>query len=200
MGKVMSVMMRKANRFNVENRAHRLLDKEKRDIAPKFESNLRDMERVLKEEPDYIEKQSRKDTGLDNRLKQVYVTSKDTFIDLEKRQAENPNRPLPLDRAVVQDFEYGFMEPSRVTPGRCTLRQAMQFITDHNSDPEKWTRQKIAEEYKLKEENVGKILDYFRSFQIYIPDKHKRENILRVQPRSNKSLPLSDSSDSDKKQ
>lgn len=44
----MSVMMRKANRFNVENRAHRLLDKEKRDIAPKFESNLRDMERVLK--------------------------------------------------------------------------------------------------------------------------------------------------------
>lgn len=59
---------------------------------------------------------------------------------------------------MVQDFEYGFMEPSRVTPGRCTLRQAMQFITDHNSDPEKWTRQKIAEEYKLKEENVGELV------------------------------------------
>lgn len=29
-----------------------------------------------------MEKQSRKDTGLDNRLKQVYVTSKDTFVRL----------------------------------------------------------------------------------------------------------------------
>lgn len=47
MGKVMSVAARKANRFNVENRAHRVLEREKPIPAPKYESNLRDMERTL---------------------------------------------------------------------------------------------------------------------------------------------------------
>lgn len=47
MGKVMSVVARKANRFNVENRAHRVLEREKPVPAPKYESNLRDMERTL---------------------------------------------------------------------------------------------------------------------------------------------------------
>lgn len=48
MGKVMSMVARKANRFNVENRAHRVLEREKPTPAPKYESNLRDMERTLK--------------------------------------------------------------------------------------------------------------------------------------------------------
>lgn len=49
MGKVMSVAVRKAKRFNVENRAHNFLEKtkEKPIAAPKFESNLRDLDRVL---------------------------------------------------------------------------------------------------------------------------------------------------------
>lgn len=51
MGKVLSVATRKARRFNAENRAHRHLDKEKLEAAPKFESNIRDYEQVLKGEP-----------------------------------------------------------------------------------------------------------------------------------------------------
>lgn len=47
MGKAMSMVARKANRFNVENRAHRVLEREKPTPAPKYESNLRDMERTL---------------------------------------------------------------------------------------------------------------------------------------------------------
>lgn len=47
MGKVMSVVSRKINRFNVENRAHRILEREKPVPAPKYEGNLRDMERTM---------------------------------------------------------------------------------------------------------------------------------------------------------
>lgn len=112
----------------------------------------------------------------------------------------DPERPLPLDRHAVDDFEYGFKEPEKVALGRCTLRQAIKFISDHQSDSETWTAVKIANEYKLKETNVGKwknidsqnckifysffilftgnILNHFKTFQIYIPDKQKPENIL----------------------
>lgn len=48
MGALASKAMRKVQRFNVENRAHRVLDREKPIAAPKFESNLRDMQKVLK--------------------------------------------------------------------------------------------------------------------------------------------------------
>jgi NADH dehydrogenase [ubiquinone] 1 alpha subcomplex assembly factor 4 len=48
MGKVMSVAAAKVQRFNVENRAHKLLAQDKIRPAPKFESTVKDLERVLK--------------------------------------------------------------------------------------------------------------------------------------------------------
>lgn len=50
MGKVMSVVLAKAQRFNVENRAHKVISQSKPNPAPRFESNLKDLERVLKGE------------------------------------------------------------------------------------------------------------------------------------------------------
>lgn len=48
MGKIISVMSRKANRFNVEARAEKIISKDKQTAAPKFPSNVADMDRVLK--------------------------------------------------------------------------------------------------------------------------------------------------------
>lgn len=48
MGKIISVMSRKANRFNVEARAEKIISKDKQQAAPKYPSNLSDMDRVLK--------------------------------------------------------------------------------------------------------------------------------------------------------
>lgn len=47
MGKVMSMVASKLNRFNVENRAHRILERAKPVPAPKYESNIQDMQRAL---------------------------------------------------------------------------------------------------------------------------------------------------------
>lgn len=47
MGKVFSMVARKSNRFNAENRAARIISKEKPVAAPKYPSNVEDMGRVL---------------------------------------------------------------------------------------------------------------------------------------------------------
>ncbi|XP_017873355.1 PREDICTED: protein NDUFAF4 homolog [Drosophila arizonae] len=177
MGKVMSMVARKANRFNVENRAHRVLEREKPTPAPKYESNLRDMERTLELDPDFVSKLNTKDASLDTRLKDVYVTSKDQFIQ-RVVQRQGADRPLPLDRTTPTDFEYGYMEPTKVSSGRCTLRQAMQFINDHQQDSEEWTASKIADQYKLKEPHVANILYYFKTFNIHIPDQKYKDKLL----------------------
>lgn len=65
------------------------------------------------------------------------------------------SRALPLDRKPVDDFEYGYKEPVKVSRGRVTLRQAIQFITDHQTEPEVWSAKRIADEYKLKQSIVG---------------------------------------------
>lgn len=98
------------------------------------------------------------------------------------------------------DFEYGYMEPPQALRGHCTLRQALQFINDHQIDPETWTARRIAEDYKMKEPHVGNtielwqtdkfvsipslfsvsvnILYYFKTFSVYIPDKKFKEKWL----------------------
>jgi NADH dehydrogenase [ubiquinone] 1 alpha subcomplex assembly factor 4 len=48
MGKAMSLVARQANKFNVENRAHKVISQSKPKAAPKFSQNLQDLERVLK--------------------------------------------------------------------------------------------------------------------------------------------------------
>lgn len=48
MGKVLSIALRKAQRFNVENRAQRVISQPKPKPAPKYESNLKDLEKILR--------------------------------------------------------------------------------------------------------------------------------------------------------
>ena len=48
MGKVLSVVVSKVQRFNVENRAQRIISQDKPKPAPKYESNIKDLERVLR--------------------------------------------------------------------------------------------------------------------------------------------------------
>lgn len=51
MGKVMSSVARRTQqRFNIENRAQRVIEQDKPTPAPKFEANLKDLEKVLKGE------------------------------------------------------------------------------------------------------------------------------------------------------
>ncbi|XP_050075640.1 protein NDUFAF4 homolog [Anopheles maculipalpis] len=179
MGKAMSVVGRQVQRFNVENRAQKVISQAKPKPAPKYESNLRDLERVLKEHPEIVEEQSRKNVQLDENLRQVYVTSKDVAIDPKAAQTQDPDKPLPINRSTVEEYEFGHLEPRTVTKGRCTLRQAVQFIANHQTDPQQWTAAKIAEYYSMKETLVKNILNHFKSFEVHLPDKNlERRRVL----------------------
>lgn len=48
MGKVMSVVAGKMQRFNIENRAQKIISQDKPVPAPKYESNIKDLERMLR--------------------------------------------------------------------------------------------------------------------------------------------------------
>lgn len=92
-------------------------------------------------------------SGIIHLYENIYPTQIDYGI--KRKQKLDEEKALPLDRNTPEDFEFGYMEPKRITPGHFTLRQALKFITDHQSEPEKWTAAKIAEEYKLKPELTG---------------------------------------------
>lgn len=58
MGKVLSVAAGKVQRFNVENRAQKVISRDKPTPAPKFEANIKDLERILKGEKSFVKSQS----------------------------------------------------------------------------------------------------------------------------------------------
>jgi Uncharacterised protein family (UPF0240) len=98
---------------------------------------------------------------------------------IEQKRQINPEKPLPLARGHVEDFELGYQEPDvkRVTRGKCTLRQAIQFISDYQQLPGEWNAERIATEYKMKQENVEQILEHFRMFQVHIPKGEQHGNV-----------------------
>ncbi|XP_063243434.1 protein NDUFAF4 homolog [Bacillus rossius redtenbacheri] len=184
MGKVFSVIQRKVNRFNIESRAQKIISKEKQTPAPKHQSTLKEFEKIKQELSELPKAELEKDVALDTKLKEVYVVSTDGHV--EKPGSESL-RPLPQERRAVEAPEFGFLEPSIVPRGRCTLQQALRFISDHQEDPVRWRHDVIAQEYKLQLETVEKILLHYRMFQVYIPkDKNEKKESMFVLPRINK--------------
>ncbi|XP_055595635.1 protein NDUFAF4 homolog [Uranotaenia lowii] len=177
MGKVLSVISRQANRFNVENRAEKVISQNKPKPAPTFSSNQKDLERILQEYPEIIEEQSKKHGTLDDNLRHVYVTSTDKFPVTNVK-----DKPLPLDRTSVESFELGHLEPTTVAKGRCSLRQAMTFISNHQVDPNIWNVTKIANDFQMKEALVEDILKHFKTFELHIPTKVSEGKQLLVKP------------------
>lgn len=72
--------------------------------------------------PESFQELLKKDKALDINLKNLYVKSHDPEI----QPPEQSIRALPLNRKVIEENEFGFLEPINVTIGRCTLRQAVR--------------------------------------------------------------------------
>lgn len=133
-----------------------------------------------------------------------------------EQKGADSRRSLPLDRGEVQDFEYGIKEPEKVPVGRATLKQALQFITNHQNDRRRYNAEKIAEDYLIPQETVGKytksfptvrrgqtfllvehILKHYKVFEVYFPEQRKSKAKfagpsiprLRITPDQQKLLP-----------
>lgn len=121
-----------------------------------------------------MEASFKKDQDLDDRLKDIFVT---TSHVIDQKRPVNPDRPLPISTEHVAFFELGFKETEivEIPYGKCSLRQAVQFIENYKMYPEEWTKEKIASEYKLKVDDVQNVLDHFTLFAITIPEKGKEK-------------------------
>ncbi|XP_059472636.1 protein NDUFAF4 homolog [Neocloeon triangulifer] len=172
--------------FNVENRAHRVISRDKPKPAPRYPADERELERIVKEHPEVLLEQTKKLTDLDKRLKTVFVVSHDPEHDV--KQQPSSNRPLPVARNSPQRPEFGFEEPAEVAPGKVTLKNVLQFIYDHQTDPLKWSKENIAKQYKLEAECVENILANFRPLLVLVPEgkKGKKQQTLSVSQRIQK--------------
>ena len=91
------------------------------------------------------------------------------YLSLVLSQVKSAVRHLPEDRSKVVDPEFGYLEPVTIPPGRCSLRQALEFISLHQTEPEIHTVDKIAQNYYLEMDKVDSILKYFHMYQLHIP-------------------------------
>ncbi|XP_041974359.1 protein NDUFAF4 homolog [Aricia agestis] len=171
MGALATKALRPVKTFNIENRAHKLISKEKPTPAPSYPSTLEELKRVREVDPNIDEKLDKKDPGLDLRLKNVYVTSFGRPEDDVTKEIKNKStdRPLPQDRKLIDDFDFGLKEPDKIPHGRTTLRLVLEYLASHQVNPEEVTAAKIAFEYKMRENDVETILKYFKTYEIYVP-------------------------------
>ncbi|XP_023023345.1 NADH dehydrogenase [ubiquinone] 1 alpha subcomplex assembly factor 4 [Leptinotarsa decemlineata] len=167
MGKIFSTVKHPFRNFNLEYRAHKVISQPKPIPAPLHEKDQIDVERLMKEFPDVYAKSLQKDEKLDKHLKDIFVTSHDPNIAHKLEQ--NPERPLPTDRKAVETFLYGVKQSEKIPLGKVSLATALEFITNHQGDPRKYSAKKISEDCLLPEEKVNSILKYFKVFEVYVP-------------------------------
>lgn len=171
MGRVASSLIKRpVKNWNVENRAQKFLEEQKKpQMAPRHPSSKEPIEQFSKEHPEVLEKQARKDSNLDKMLEGLVVTP-EKFGEITSKK-----KHLPEDRSKVPDLEFGYLEPEAIRPGRCTIRQAMQFLGNHYSDPENFNAASIAKEYNLDKHQVNRVLQYFSVFLVQIPGQNTQQ-------------------------
>ncbi|XP_076317040.1 NADH dehydrogenase [ubiquinone] 1 alpha subcomplex assembly factor 4 [Tachypleus tridentatus] len=171
MGKLYSVFIRRPlQNFNVENRASKVLSDKKIRKVPRHPSSIPYVS-TLSSDPKAKEYSAIQNDLLEH-LKSIKVVSKDPEGKVQENVQEVEEiRPLPQDRKPQDQPEYGFIEPATIPPGKIKIRQALEFITNHHSDPQQWTVDIIAKEHNMNKVDVEHIVKYFKTFYLYIPQK-----------------------------
>lgn len=152
-----SLIKRKLQRFNIDNRAERVLAKPK-TRAPLHESTVDSYKELEKEFPEELLAQKQKNEDLVQMMHGM-VANPDRLNDLSTRSLPSRNR---------QAIDDNFQTKTEVAPeGKVLLTEALQFIGDYQFKPEPPSALDIARQYKLDLDDVEATLKHFRSFKIY---------------------------------
>uniref|UniRef100_A0A4P6DGT4 Putative hipothetical protein rhodnius neglectus n=1 Tax=Rhodnius prolixus TaxID=13249 RepID=A0A4P6DGT4_RHOPR len=170
MGKALSILNRQINRFNAENRAHRVISKDKPAPAPKHPSTQKQIDEFLSETQEIRNELMSKNHQLDENLKKVYVVSHTTADHTYGKPSDMAR--LPKSRSRVVDSEFGYQEPEIIPEGKITLKQVMNILVQHQEDGKKYNASYFSSQYKLTEEDAVNLLKYFSPFKVHIPENH----------------------------
>lgn len=188
MGTIFGRMMRPFINYNVENRAHRVLDANKPVAAPKHPTTIK----LAELQPQTDKMVDRKRADLDERLKQVYVTSKDERPSGTQAETfgKETTKKLPQSRAIPQmESMFGPDEPERIPEGKLTIRQTLELLCRFQSEPDKWTSEALCEEYKLDSATMENVIKYYMAFNLYVPDKNAKGMPKVFRPDPNRLMP-----------
>ncbi|KAG0410965.1 hypothetical protein HPB47_011906 [Ixodes persulcatus] len=122
-----------------------------------------------------------KNFNIENRVQKVVGAQKPKSAPRhpsdQNSEPEKAERVLPQSRQSWQQYQYGYYEPETVRPGRITLRQATQLVSDGAADPARFTPEALAAQYNLQVEDVRSVLKYFKPFQVYTPELELAEKL-----------------------
>ncbi|CAK9820723.1 Protein NDUFAF4 homolog [Anthophora plagiata] len=137
MGKVYSFFTRPVRTFNIENRAERVITREKPIRAPEYASVQKQKEEVNKLYPDFIETHNKENSQLHDNLKNIFVVSEDPQ---ETPVSKNPS----------------------AAKGECTYDEITEFLTLYQENCKEFSVEKISQDYNLDKQTVENIISYFR--------------------------------------
>ncbi|KAK5880570.1 hypothetical protein CesoFtcFv8_023583 [Champsocephalus esox] len=154
--------------FNLENRVHREISKEKPRAAPRHKADL-SRSSGGSESAETAELVSQKNAPLLGLLRSVYVESKDPAAAEASQEVgvetEGARRPL---RFSLPGGHYGLVELSDVPRGKLTIAETLKALGSHQRQPQTWTLGKIAQEYSLDLKDTKALLEFFIPFQVHI--------------------------------
>uniref|UniRef100_A0A8C9ZVF7 NADH dehydrogenase [ubiquinone] 1 alpha subcomplex assembly factor 4 n=1 Tax=Sander lucioperca TaxID=283035 RepID=A0A8C9ZVF7_SANLU len=149
--------------FNLENRVHREISKEKPRVAPRHGTSLPLMPRPRGDSGD----RDRRNERLLTLLRAVYVESTDPAAAPKEVAAEKAAERRPLRFSLPGDV-YGLVELPDVPKGKLTIAEALKALSSHHRQPQTWTPGKIAQEYSLDLKDTKALLEFFIPFQVQI--------------------------------
>ncbi|XP_053744322.1 NADH dehydrogenase [ubiquinone] 1 alpha subcomplex assembly factor 4 [Synchiropus splendidus] len=160
--------------FNLENRAHREIAREKQRPAPRHPNSTPRFSVAAGDEQDPSCNVYQKNDTLLAHLKSVYVESTNTAeIPREHSQVgEADHRPqqfsLPSDCVALQKDLNAVLGVTEVPRGKLTITEALKALSSHQQQPQTWTPEKVAQEYSLDLKEAKAALEFFVPFQVKI--------------------------------
>ncbi|KOC60515.1 Protein NDUFAF4 like protein [Habropoda laboriosa] len=140
MGKVYSLLTRPIRTFNIENRARRVISRNKPVPAPQYKAVEKQRELVNKLKPDFMETHNKENVQLHEHLKSIFVTSNDPQIDQKVG-------------TIISSEES--------TKNKCTFKEVINFLNMYQNNPVESTIDEISQKYELDKEVVENIVKHF---------------------------------------
>ncbi|XP_067881988.1 NADH dehydrogenase [ubiquinone] 1 alpha subcomplex assembly factor 4 [Heterodontus francisci] len=169
-------LTRAMRNFNLENRVHAEIGKQKPRIAPRHPNSKALMEQQLSNHPE-IHEIHNKNEELLSFLKDVYVDSKDT--PAKKLVTDKTSKQLQEYRPLKSTLNYDPFNIINVPKGKLSIAEALTVLNNHKLQPKIWTTDKIAEDYSLEPKDVKGLLEFFKPFEIKIlPPKQNNKELL----------------------
>jgi len=159
---------RPVQNFNVEERAFKVISRDKPTPAPVHPGKMKEIMDAIKRDPNLLT-QGKLDPKTMENMSRVFLTSQGDNPVIKRR-----TKDLPVDRRGHEEYPYGSEEPAVIPPGKASMKQLLDLLSNHQSKPREYTADKLAAEYNLDVVDVRNTLEYFKPFQLHIPKKKEQ--------------------------